>query len=626
MRITCPQCGFFRELPDNKVPLSSTMATCPKCRHRFRFRPEHDASSPERASSPREDGGSSWRRPGPAVRRDRQASPAVSRDVAGPVEGAAEDGAYADPAGEDRRAVSRDMAREARSLDRVSPGRSPLDVDPDLDEPGFAPLPRRGQADTPPTAAAGRRMPADPDFGDEADDQPLPPVDHWTDRGWQPHNPYPETAGSRQGAADWTRRPEGPDPQDDPEPDAPPSRVRFSEEMAARHEAARHPAGEPPPYDDGPESDEALDRVRFPEELAARREAVRQPAGERPPDDDGSEPYDDGPEPDAPPSPRRDDPVVRPKAAPRAGGSREPYADAPGGGPAASRLPGDSDAAARAAGRPADAASPQEAEPPSGDVSSPPDDGDGVRDIWARLQAMEDEPLRKRREKPQKIRKDDDAGDIAEEGETITDPIPWERQDAYGFFRGLLLTLRLILFRPAEFFQSMPEGRPKGKALVFNLLISEFLLAIDFLWSLFGLRARLGEPGQSDVLGAFAATPSLAFLAALLLVPVVLSVGIYLDAWLTHLLLLLFRSAKKGFNETFRVMCYSAAPTVLSAVPVAGQLLSPIILVWYMALQAIGLKKVHDGAYTQTLAAIFIKWSLYLFLLLAMLQSIAPGH
>jgi len=109
-------------------------------------------------------------------------------------------------------------------------------------------------------------------------------------------------------------------------------------------------------------------------------------------------------------------------------------------------------------------------------------------------------------------------------------------------------------------------------------------------------------------------------------VPVVLSVGIYLDAWLTHLLLLLFRSAKKGFNETFRVMCYSAAPTVLSAVPVAGQLLSPIILVWYMALQAIGLKKVHDGAYTQTLAAIFIKWSLYLFLLLAMLQSIAPGH
>ena len=35
---------------------------------------------------------------------------------------------------------------------------------------------------------------------------------------------------------------------------------------------------------------------------------------------------------------------------------------------------------------------------------------------------------------------------------------------------------------------------------------------------------------------------------------------------------------------------------------------------------------IHGAAYTQTLAAIFIKWSLYLFLLLAMLQNFAPGH
>nr|WP_254845346.1 hypothetical protein [Desulfovibrio sp. DV] len=73
------------------------------------------------------------------------------------------------------------------------------------------------------------------------------------------------------------------------------------------------------------------------------------------------------------------------------------------------------------------------------------------------------------------------------------------------------------------------------------------------------------------------------------------------------------------------MLCYSAAPTVLSAVPVAGQLLSPVILIWYMALQAIGLKKCHEAAYTQTLAAIFIKWSIYLFLLLAMLQSFTPS-
>jgi predicted Zn finger-like uncharacterized protein len=38
MRITCPECGFTRNVPDDKVPATSAMATCPKCRHRFRFR------------------------------------------------------------------------------------------------------------------------------------------------------------------------------------------------------------------------------------------------------------------------------------------------------------------------------------------------------------------------------------------------------------------------------------------------------------------------------------------------------------------------------------------------------------------------------------------------------------
>jgi hypothetical protein len=248
--------------------------------------------------------------------------------------------------------------------------------------------------------------------------------------------------------------------------------------------------------------------------------------------------------------------------------------------------------------------------------------GDGVRDIWARLQALDDRKASRPRQEHQRPAEDEPEEPARE---VVVDPVPWERQDAYGFFPALILTLRKILFQPMEFFGNLPEGRPKSKALVFNLLISEFLLLIDFMWSLAGLRARIGSPGEHDALSVLGSSP-LSFLLALLLVPLVISVGVYLDAWVTHLLLLLFRSTKKSFDETFRVLCYSAAPTVLTAVPVAGQLLSPVILVWYMALQAIGLKKCHEGAYTQTLAAIFIKWSIYLFLLLAMLQNITPGQ
>lgn len=477
MRITCPQCGFFRELPDNKIPVTSTKATCPKCGHRFKFRPDHDAPTAgglrerEPVSAP-QDGISSWRRSGPAP----------------------------------------------STIDLPThPGNRHLE--PEAYDDGVS-----------------RHEPPGREHGRYADSDPAatpPPSSHAADP--QPE-PYPE--------------------------DAPPTEAYYRSPRVPGSGAGRRslPGGDDPEEAPAPQDlAEAYENHRHRAECSQYEERA-----------------------DVPPPPEDDQ-----EAAPRQNVPEQPPAD-----------------------------------PACGQGT------DGVRDIWARLKAM-DAPTRKRAaDSRQTPRQEKDAQEVRDTPrETVTDPIPWERLDAYGFLPGLFLTLRKILFTPLDFFGAMPEGRPKGKALVFNLLISEFLLVIDFLWTLTGLRGRIGDPaGQADALGAVAATPGLGFLIALLLVPLAIACGIYLDAWLTHLLLLLFRSAKKSFNETFRVMCYSAAPTVLSAVPVAGQILSPVILVWYMALQAIGLKKVHDAAYTQTLAAIFIKWSLYLFLLLAMLQNFAPGH
>jgi hypothetical protein len=38
MRITCPACGYRRDIPGRTVPSNAAVATCPKCRHRFSFR------------------------------------------------------------------------------------------------------------------------------------------------------------------------------------------------------------------------------------------------------------------------------------------------------------------------------------------------------------------------------------------------------------------------------------------------------------------------------------------------------------------------------------------------------------------------------------------------------------
>lgn len=43
MKITCPDCGFFRELVADRAPVRPVIATCPKCGCRFRFQPEDGA-------------------------------------------------------------------------------------------------------------------------------------------------------------------------------------------------------------------------------------------------------------------------------------------------------------------------------------------------------------------------------------------------------------------------------------------------------------------------------------------------------------------------------------------------------------------------------------------------------
>ncbi len=54
MNITCPACGFAREVDESKLPPTASVATCPRCRERFRFRDPADApkSQPEGEADP----------------------------------------------------------------------------------------------------------------------------------------------------------------------------------------------------------------------------------------------------------------------------------------------------------------------------------------------------------------------------------------------------------------------------------------------------------------------------------------------------------------------------------------------------------------------------------------------
>lgn len=57
MKITCPNCGFTRDVDQATLPPRAAMATCPQCTHRFRFRdisPSTDSSAAATQAAPTE--------------------------------------------------------------------------------------------------------------------------------------------------------------------------------------------------------------------------------------------------------------------------------------------------------------------------------------------------------------------------------------------------------------------------------------------------------------------------------------------------------------------------------------------------------------------------------------------
>jgi hypothetical protein len=187
---------------------------------------------------------------------------------------------------------------------------------------------------------------------------------------------------------------------------------------------------------------------------------------------------------------------------------------------------------------------------------------------------------------------------------------PWEQLEHYGVVPAFLNTIKSILLKPGDFFDQLPPVSGKLRPLIFAMVLCVVAMLFGLVWNYFGLGPNLAELGRTDGFQGLGAG-ALGGLALLGLSPIVLIGFVFLDAALAHLLLGLLRSATKPFDETFRTICYAGGPWILTALPVPYSYLIPVILIWHMTLQAIGLKKLHQAGYPQVLASVLVKWSLF---------------
>lgn len=192
-------------------------------------------------------------------------------------------------------------------------------------------------------------------------------------------------------------------------------------------------------------------------------------------------------------------------------------------------------------------------------------------------------------------------------------PVPFEDLPTYGFFPGIWSTIRQLLTGPAAFFRTMPTHGGMAKPLIFHLLLAEFMIVCQYLWSLAGIGATAQYLGSKEImdmgLGVAQAAPLLLFLVY----PLLLVLRLMIMTGVIHLLLRLIRSADSGAEATFRVLCYSAAPLLLGVFPGVGPLIGGA---WSIGLTVLGLKEAHR---TRTSAAMFAVLVPVLLLLAAVL-------
>jgi hypothetical protein len=190
----------------------------------------------------------------------------------------------------------------------------------------------------------------------------------------------------------------------------------------------------------------------------------------------------------------------------------------------------------------------------------------------------------------------------------------WEDRKRYGFWGSLWITWRESVFRPVEFFRTLPPRGGIGPALGFAVLFSTLGLVMNIYWATVqsALAGSAGE-GLGVLLlgGLFVALLWLAF-------AVPLYVGLlFAMAAVLHVCFMAVGAGRRGFEATFRAIGYSSGPAAFAIFPFFGPL---ITLVWGTVLLFIGMREVQRTTNGKaTLAFLLPLFALTLLVLLLMI-------
>jgi len=168
--------------------------------------------------------------------------------------------------------------------------------------------------------------------------------------------------------------------------------------------------------------------------------------------------------------------------------------------------------------------------------------------------------------------------------------LPWEHREQLGFFKAYFDTVIMVLTKPGEAFALMKkEGDLMGPmlfaliggcaGLIVSVLLQFALQSVGFMAD-----RQAGAFGMG-IVGIWA-------VGYILLSPVLVIAFMFIASGILHLCLMIVGGARKPFETTFRVVCFSSGSTsLLSMIPFCGGMISGV---WNIVLEIIGVARSHE--------------------------------
>lgn len=204
-------------------------------------------------------------------------------------------------------------------------------------------------------------------------------------------------------------------------------------------------------------------------------------------------------------------------------------------------------------------------------------------------------------------------------GKTLQDiPVPWENRSEIGLWRGILQTFMAVLFSPRAFFSNKAFKNGIWDTLAFGILADSFGIMFKMFWCFLvfaGVQLSLGDYIFGQALFSHF-TLGLVFIITMSVIPILVTLNIFVWSGILHLLLLVVRGGGNGYMATFNVVSYSQAAQAFNLAPFVGGWIGWI---WRTIIQIIGLREIHNTSYLRIITAFLIPLLLFFFLIPATL-------